>query len=168
MDGGELLERSHSAESGHRPFPSSKWKVRVLRAIVQPAASFLSFCRANLFQGSAIRTKAICDDDLGSTMLSHCFLEEFQCSFFVTCLGNEAFQHLTLVVDSSPEVVPLPVDLHEDFVQVPLPTARLHPLDPAFPDLVGKNRAEPPPPEADGFMAYVDAPFMQNILDIPQ
>ena len=119
MDGGELLERSHSAESGHRPFPSSKWKVRVLRAIVQPAASFLSFCRANLFQGSAIRTKSICDDDLGSTMLSHRFLDEFQRGFLVTCLGNDALQNLTLVIDGAPEVMPLPVDLHEDFVQVP-------------------------------------------------
>jgi hypothetical protein len=49
---------------------------------------------------------------LGSTMLPHCFLEEFQCGFLVSGLGHEAFQDLAFVVYHSPEVGSFSVDLH--------------------------------------------------------
>ena len=101
-------------------------------------------------------------------MLSHSFLEEFQCGFLIPGLGHEAFQDLTLVIDGAPKVVPFAIDLHENLVEMPLPMARSQPLDPEFPDLRGEHRPEPMPPKPHRFVADVDAPFMQQILDIPQ
>jgi hypothetical protein len=46
MDRDEFLQRSHASESQHRSFSPSKWQVRVLGAIVGPAAGFLSFRNA--------------------------------------------------------------------------------------------------------------------------
>ena len=101
-------------------------------------------------------------------MLSHCFLEEFQCGFLVPGLCHEAFQNLAFVVDRAPEVVPLPVDLHKNLVEMPLPVARSQPLDPALLDLIGEHRTEPMPPVAHRFVADLDASLVEQILDIPQ
>ena len=68
-------------------------------------------------------------------MLAHCFSKKFQGCLLVTCLGNKTFQNLTLVIHCSPEIVALSVDLHEDFIQVPLPTAGFQTGDPALSDL---------------------------------
>lgn len=81
-------------------------------------------------------------------MLLHCFLEEFQGGILVPRLCNEAFQHLAFVIDGTPKVVLLAIDLHEHLVQVPTPLAGLYALDPALPNLECKHRAEPMPPEA--------------------
>lgn len=70
------------------------------------------------------------------------------------------------MVDSPPQVVPLAIDLHENLVEMPTPAARFHTLDPAFPDLGGKHRAEAMPPEPDGFVAYVYTALVQQILDV--
>lgn len=42
-----------------------------------------------------------------------------------------------------------------------------NPLAPAFTDL-GEHRSEPAPPEPNGRVAHVDAPLMEQILDVPQ
>ena len=101
-------------------------------------------------------------------MLLHGFLEEFQRGLLVPCLRHEAFQHLALVVDGPPQVMPLAIDFHENFIQVPPPMAGSHTLDPPFPDLGREQRAEPVPPEPHSLMADVDAAFMQQIFDIPE
>ena len=72
------------------------------------------------------------------------------------------------MVHGAPKVVPLKVDLHENLVEVPLPVARSHPFDPAFSYLVGEHRAEPVPPKSNSFVADLDAPFMQKILNVSQ
>ena len=65
-------------------------------------ARFLPFHRANLLQGRAVGSQPVGDDNFRSTMLSHCFLEEFQCGFLIQGLGHEAFQNLAFVVDRAP------------------------------------------------------------------
>ena len=70
------------------------------------------------------------------------------------------------MIDSPPEVVPLAVNLHEDLVEVPLPAAGLHPLDPSFSNLRCKHRTKPVPPVAHRLMADIDAPLMQKIFDV--
>jgi hypothetical protein len=83
-------------------------------------------------------------------------------------LGDEAFQHLSLVIDGAPQLVPLAVDLHEHLVQVPSPAAGLHALDPALPDLGCEQRAEAMPPEPHRLVADLDAAFVQHVLDALQ
>ena len=68
-----------------------------------------------------VRTQQIGHDDMRSTKAPHYFSEEFQCRFAIPALGNIAFQHLTFVIYGPPYVKGLAVDLHENFVQVPLP-----------------------------------------------
>jgi hypothetical protein len=101
-------------------------------------------------------------------MLLHGFPQEFQRGLLVPRLRDEAFQHLPLVVDGSPEVVPLAVDLHENLVKMPPPVARLHALDAALADLGGEDRAEAVPPEPDRLVADLDAALVQQILDVPE
>lgn len=71
-----------------------------------------------------------------------------------------AFQYLAFVIHHPPEVVSLTVDLHEDLIQMPPQAAKLQALDPPFPDLDRKYRAEPKPPELNRLVADVGASFM--------
>jgi hypothetical protein len=99
-------------------------------------------------------------------MLSHRYLEEFQCFLLVARLCDVAFQRLTLVIDGAPEVVPLAVDLHKHFVEMPLSTARLHPLNPALPDPRSEHRAKSIPPEPDSLLADLNSALVQQVLHV--
>lgn len=59
---------------------------------------------------------------------------------------------------SAPQVVRLAVDHHENLIQMPLP---LQPgpktRSPLVADLGSEHRAEPLPPETNGFLAHADA-----------
>ena len=99
-------------------------------------------------------------------MLSHCFLEEFHCGLLITRLRDEAFQDFAFMIDGSPKVMLLTVDLDEHLVQMPPPSAGLHALNPSLSDLGSEHRAEPVPPVSHRFMADIDAAFVQQILDI--
>ncbi len=104
-----------------------------------------------------------------ATMAFHGFPEEFQRRFAVTALGHKAFDHLALVVHGPPKLVCLAVDLHENLVQMPLPMCPWpHPVHPSAADLSRKHRTEPVPPEPNGFVADLDAAFMQQILHIAE
>ena len=70
------------------------------------------------------------------------------------------------MIDGPPEKVLFPVDLHEHLVQMPAPATGFHTFDPAFTDLGSKYRPEPMPPISDGFMADINAPFMEQIFHI--
>ena len=71
------------------------------------------------------------------------------------------------MINGPPEVVGFTPDLHEHFVQVPLP---LRPgaqtLRPLPPDLGREHWPKTVPPEPDRFVADIDAAFVQQILDI--
>ena len=97
----------------------------------------------------------------------HRFFQEFKGSLAISRLGDDAFQHLALVINSPPKVVSHAVDLHVDFVQVPLPlTASAHRLDPLASDLGGEHRTEPVPPVSHRLVTDLDTPLMQEILDV--
>ena len=97
------------------------------------------------------------------------FSEEFQCRFSVPALGDIAFKHFTLVIDSAPQVVRFTVDLHKNLVKMPLPirmSAKV--LNSFSSDLRGKQWTEPDPPETDRLMANIDTAFVQQILHVPK
>ena len=83
----------------------------IFRAIVQPAASFLTISRTDFFQRSAIGPEAVGHEDVCANMIFHCFPEKFQRGFLVACLGDKALKHFALVIHSPPQIVPLAVDL---------------------------------------------------------
>ena len=73
------------------------------------------------------------------------------------------------MVHRSPQVVRDPADLHVDLIKMPPPLCVLpHLLCAVFSDLTGHQRAEPVSPVAHRLMADVDAPFMEQILHVPQ
>lgn len=73
------------------------------------------------------------------------------------------------MVDGPPKVFLLAVDPDEHLVQMPAPMGvGAHMLDPLAADLGGEHWTEPVPPEADGFMADVDATLEQQVLDVPE
>lgn len=66
------------------------------------------------------------------------------------------------MVDRSPEVVHFAIDLHVDLVEEPPPLGVLAQRgNPLSPDLRGKYRAEPVPPQPHSLMANVDTAFEQ-------
>lgn len=73
------------------------------------------------------------------------------------------------MIDSAPEVVLHPVDLHKDFVEMPTPVLKIaHRLDPVPADLCCEDRPEPVPSEPPCLVRDVDSALMQQILDVPQ
>jgi hypothetical protein len=49
------------------------------------------------------------------------------------------------MINGTPKIVPLAIDLHEHLVQMPPPPAGFHPLNPLFSDLGREQRAKPTP-----------------------
>jgi hypothetical protein len=72
------------------------------------------------------------------------------------------------MINGPPKIVSLTVDLHENLVKVPLPVARFHPFDPAFPDLVREHRPKTLPPKPDRLMTDFYTAFVEQIFDIPK
>jgi hypothetical protein len=99
----------------------------------------------------------------------HCFLEKFQRSSLIPLLRDRGFQDFAFVVDSSPEIVPFAAYLHEDLVQLLPPLgATSHRFRSAFPDLVREVCAEAVDPEADTFVADINAALVQQVFNIPK
>ena len=123
----------------------------------------------DLVHSGSIRAKFVRDQNLGITVPLHGFFHEFQCRSLIPGLRDIGFKYLTLMVDGTPQIVRLPTDLHEDFVQMPLPLRRLsHSFRLMFSDLVREVNTEAIYPMPDRFVADVDPAFMQQVLDISQ
>jgi hypothetical protein len=88
-------------------------------------------------------------------------------------LGGEHLEHLALVIYGAPQVVHLAVDphedlAHEDLVEMPPPARIRSMLNATLPDLCGKARAKPIPPEPHRLVADIDPALEEQILDLPQ
>ena len=74
MYGDELLQTSHSPETKHGPFSSSKGEVRIFHPIVFVTADLLAVLVADLFHGGTVGRTPIRDDDPWASVSFHCFL----------------------------------------------------------------------------------------------
>ncbi len=102
-------------------------------------------------------------------MALQCLLEEPHSRRFITFLRDVALKDLALVIDRSPQVMGLAIDLYEHLIDVPAPvTKSSHPADPLPIDIGCKQRAKPVPPMPHRFMADVDTAFCQQVLDVSQ
>ncbi len=79
-------------------------------------------------------------------------------------LLNQDVDHVSILVHSPPEVMPLPLDVHEEFVQVPDIS---QPSLPA-PQSAGVFGSELPTPLPDGLVGDDDASLRQEFLDVPE
>ena len=159
MDGDEFLQTSQLPEVLHRPLPSSERQMRILGAIVQPAPSFPPVRIANFLNSSTVGAQFVSNDSIRSAVASHCILYKLQCSSLIPCPRHVTFQDFSLVINSSPQVVPFAVDLHEHLVQMPASTARFHTGNAPSTDLRGAHLPNLAPPRSNGFMAHINAAF---------
>lgn len=73
------------------------------------------------------------------------------------------------MIDSTPQMVTLSVNLHELLVEVPLPLPEPpHPADPLAPNISREQRAEPVPPEPHSLMTQTDTTLEKQVLPVPQ
>jgi hypothetical protein len=100
-------------EPQHRSLSSSERQVRVLSAVVEPGSHLAVIAAAEFLQGSTIGPKSIGHDSLRPAIPLQRFLQESKGRLAISRLVDHAFQHLTLVIDGSPEVARHPIDLHE-------------------------------------------------------
>ena len=143
--------------------------MRILRAIVQPATGLAIVGPSQVLQRRAVGPEFVRDESMRVTMPLHGFPEEFQCGFSIPTLGHKGFQDCAFVIDGPPEGVGDTVDLYENRIQMPPPVGQgPHSLDPLAADLGGEHWAQPVPPEPHGFMADLDAPLMQEVLNVAQ
>jgi len=120
-NGCEFLQTSHLPEAQHGPLSSSKRKVGILGAVVPPATGLLTICLANHLHRSTVRSEIIRRYDFRVAVSFHQFPQEIQRCFAIATLGDMAFQYLTFVIYGPPKIVSIPVDFHDNFVQMLLP-----------------------------------------------
>ena len=70
------------------------------------------------------------------------------------------------MIDGPPEIVRLAIDFYDHLVEMPSPPAGSHPLDAPLSDLGREHRTEPVPPEPHRLVADIDAPLMEQVLDV--
>ena len=143
--------------------------MRILSSVVYPATCFLPVSISYDHHRCAVGTQFVRHNHFWPAVALHCFSEKFQCRFAVSALGNITFQHLTFVINGSPEVMYLSIDLYEDLVQVPLPVRiRSHPTDPVSSYLSRKHRTKSIPPKPNCFVADLNASFVQKIFHVTE
>ena len=143
--------------------------MRILGAIVEPAADLLAIGVADLSHRRRVSTKSVGDDLPRSAVLLHDALEKLHRRRLVSLRSDDRFQDLAFMVDSAPEIAELSIDLHKHLVQMPPPLRiAVYVRDPLLSDLGGEHRTKPVPPKPDGLIADVDPALGQEILDVAQ
>ncbi len=105
------MQRLHLSESQHRPLPSPEGQVAVFSPIVHPATDLLLRAIAQFVHSCAVSAEPIRGDGLDATMPFQCLLDEGKGSLLVACLGDVALEDLAFLVDRTPEVMLLSVDV---------------------------------------------------------
>ena len=89
-------------------------------------------------------------------------LHETKRCFLVPGFRDVTLENLALVIDRSPQIHHLAIELDVYLVEVPAPMAEPTHVGNALPaDVTGEHRAEPVPPEAHRLMADVDAALVE-------
>ncbi len=100
---------------------------------------------------------------LASLTLQQLTEEAFSCTPIAARLEQDV-DHVAVLIDRTPEILPLPPDGHEEFVQVPgVAQVTLSPLEGT-----GVRGAELSTPLSDGLVGDDDAPLCQEIFDISE
>ena len=114
------LRGSHALEPLHLPLPSSGRFKGILRAIVAPPTTFMSFCDSKITGSSPIRVQVVCDQLVGDKAI---FLQKLTHQFerrpLVPPGLDQNVEHFALGIHGTPEVDQATIDLEIDFVEMP-------------------------------------------------
>jgi len=169
VNGSEFLQRLHLPEPQHRPLPSSERKVGILSPVVQPAANLLLRPIADVIHSRPVGAQPIGDDRLRRTVTLQRLLHKPQRRWLVARFSHVAFENFALVIDRTPQVMRLAVDLHVDLIEIPFPMAETaHSAHTLPPNIGRKHRAKTIPPQPHRLVADVNAAFEQQILHVPK
>ena len=140
----------------------------VLASVVGPASDLLLLPVAKLIHRSAVAAKPIGRDRFRAAVALQRLLHERQRGRLVPRLRNEALQDLAFVINGSPEIDLLAVDLHEHLIKVPTPVPKPpHSANPLPGDVVREQRTKSIPPEPDRFVAHINPALKEQVLHIP-
>src|SRR5262245_5687901 len=88
--------------------------------------------------------------------------EKLLCRLLITTALDENIQDVAILIDRSPQIMPLPLDRQEDLVQMPLVARAGTPAT----QLIGIGLAELPAPLADGLVGHDHATDEQKFFHI--
>lgn len=84
-------------------------------------------------------------------------------------LGDVALEDFTFMVDSTPPVMRLSIDLHKVLIDVPTPMSKLsHSRNALASNVSCKHRPEPVTLKTHRLVADVDLKFGQQVFHVPQ
>lgn len=96
------------------------------------------------------------------------FINRKSCGF-IAGFSDVTLEDLTFVIDRTPEVHHLAVQLHVHFIKVPFPMAEApHPAGPLLADIGSEQRTEPVPPQPHCLVTQIDPALEQQIFHVPQ
>ena len=94
---------------------------------------------------------------------------ECERSGFVAGSGDIGLKHFALVINSTPQVMHLAIELHVNLIEARPPMAKpAHRVHPLAANVAGENRTETVPPEPHGLVAHVNSTLEEKILDVAQ
>jgi hypothetical protein len=121
------------------------------------------YTRHHLFLGCFVAPELIRDHRTWDVLTAlEQLAEELLRGSLVPSALHQDIKHVPVLIDGSPEVGRLPVDLEKDFIQVPFvsrPSA-------SSPELIGVGLTEFSRPLPHGFVAHNDTTFGQEFFDI--
>ena len=140
----------------------------VFGTVVEPAPRLLAAGITDHVHCRPVGAQPVGHDDIGIAISLHRSAQESQRCLAIPAPSDIGLEHFTLVIDGAPEVVKLAVDFDENLVEMPGPIRVVLTLNSPFPDLSSEHRPEPVPPEADRLVRDIDAPFVEQVLDVPK
>jgi hypothetical protein len=105
VNGGELLQGLDVPEARHRSLPSSKGLMRIFGSVVEPTSTHLASLNADIPHRRAVGAQPIGHDGLRPAL--HRALQNRQGRPAIPAFRGKDLQHLTFVIDGTPEIVHL-------------------------------------------------------------
>ena len=165
MDRQESLCLSGELEPSHLSLPLSCRLVRDLNSIVGVAFGVVDYGRHHISMRCTVAAQLVCHQPPGFASLTFQELAEEPLGRLpVAARLDENVDHVAVLVNGAPEILPLTLDRHEDFVQVPrVAQATFSSLE-----LSSVLRTKPPRPLADGLVGDDDPPLSEKIFDVSE
>jgi len=137
--------------------------MRLLCPIVRVSRCIVDYIRHQFSMSHAVASQFVRHDVPGlATTTSHKTLEEaLGCSTISASLQID-IDHFSILINSTPQILLLAIDLHEDFIDVERIAVTTVPLF----ESTSVSSTELNTPESDGFVADTNASFGEQILDI--
>lgn len=132
----------------------------ILGSIVLPSSHFAAVKITKIMHGSRIGFQSVGHDDFRFSVALQRSLDKRQSRRFIPFLRDIALKNFAFVINRSPKVVTLAVDLYEHLVEVLAPMMiASHVGNTLTSDLTGKHRSKPVPPQSNRLVANVDPAF---------